>query len=49
MSLHPAAWQRSGAPNMVVDWVTNGIRMPFLREPEPCQFDNSPFSEAESR
>ena len=49
MPLNPSAWQRIGAPDMVLDWVTNGIRMPFLREPEPCQFENAPFSDTEAR
>lgn len=28
-----AAWAEIGAPRMVIDWLTHGVRLPFSHEP----------------
>ena len=47
MPLYPAAWRRIGASDTVLDWVTNGIKIPFHRVPEPAVLSNPSFSNAE--
>ena len=48
MPLCPPAWERIGASDVAVDWIVNGIKMPFFREPEPRVFSNVSFNDAES-
>lgn len=48
MPLCPPAWQRIGASETVIDWVTNGVQMCFNREPEPSVCKNPAFTVAES-
>ena len=49
MPLCPAFWERIGASDVVIDWVTHGITIPFARVPEqPSVFNNPPFKSNES-
>ena len=47
MSLNASEWERIGASSVVVDWIKNGVRMPFLSEPEPRFVPNPQFSDAQ--
>ena len=49
MPLYPAAWERIGASDTVIDWITNGIKLSFKREPEPSVVNNPLFSDAENK
>ena len=48
MPLCPSFWEDIGASDVVIDWVSNGIKLPFTREPERCVFDNPSFTRDQS-
>ena len=49
MPLCPAAWERIGASDTVIDWITDGITISFKREPEPSVVNNPLFSDSENK
>ena len=48
MPLCPLAWERIGASDMIMDWITNGIKMYFNCVPDAAVFDNPAFNDAEN-
>ncbi|XP_043243553.1 uncharacterized protein LOC122392575 isoform X4 [Amphibalanus amphitrite] len=47
MVLRPAAWSEIGASDVVIEWVTDGVPIPFSSEPEPKVFSNPRFTDTE--
>ena len=47
MPLQRESWERIGASDIVVDWVTNGVPVPIREVPEHRVFVNPDFSEPE--
>ena len=47
MVLRPEAWAGIGASDTVLNWVTEGVPIPLVREPERRVFTNPVFSGAE--
>ena len=47
MVLQPEAWAGIGASDTVLNWVSEGVPIPFVSEPEPRVFLNPEFSDAE--
>lgn len=49
MGLNVAEWERIGANSVVLDWIANGVRIPFSSEPEPRFFPNPSFDSAQQK
>ena len=47
MVLRPAAWSEIGASDVVIEWITDGVPIPFSSEPEPKVFSNPRFTDTE--
>ena len=47
MVLRPEAWAAIGASETVLNWVSEGVPIPFVSQPEPRVFLNPEFSGAE--
>ena len=48
MVLRPESWAQIGASAVVLNWVAEGVPIPFDSEPEPRVFANPKFSDAEN-
>ena len=48
MVLRTEAWEMIGASEVVLDWISDGVPIPFVSEPEPKVFSNPEFSETEN-
>lgn len=42
------AWQRINANSLIYDWITNGVRLPFLNIPQEFEITNKKFTVRES-
>ena len=45
--LRPKAWAEIGASDVVLEWVKEGVPIPFISEPAPQVFANPRFNDAE--
>ena len=38
--LNKQAWERIGASQTIIDWISSGVPLTFKEEPQPCKFRN---------
>lgn len=48
LSTHLPAWHRIDSPTHVIDWIQNGVQIPFAHQPEPYVLHNRPCDVQES-
>lgn len=45
LSKHIDKWKDIGTPTVTLDWLSNGVKLPFREEPEACAFSNHKLTE----